>query len=97
MFKIIYYYLLFYLKVVFHELIHALFAKLFNFNIQKISLGTNFMKININIFSISPIIGNSYVEVDYSKIIIAKRKEIIIFYLAPTVTSIIFVFFSVFI
>lgn len=73
----IYIYIMLYISILLHELMHYILAKSLRISIMEVKIGAEWPQINIGKWKLSPIIGNSYVEVDY-ECFLKKIKNFII-------------------
>ena len=71
-----------YISMILHELMHFIFAKVFKMPIIAVKIGADWPQIKVGKWRISPIIGNSYVEVDYDNLIKLSKGKISWFFMS---------------
>lgn len=88
-FDVIVLYLLLYISVALHEVMHVTFANIFNVEIIRIKIGADWPAVKIEKAEISPVIGSSYVEVSYSDLeqIVVMKK--VVYFLSGIITNLV--------
>ncbi len=93
MIDIIILYLLAYMSVLLHEVMHIFFAKMFDIEILSIKIGAEWPLIKIGKLSISPLIGSSFVEAVYEDLEKANTVKKVVYFTSGIIANI---FLSVF-
>ena len=75
-------YIMLYTSIFLHELMHFTLAKSLRIPIIEVKIGTDWPQIKVGKWSISPVIGNSYVEVDYNNLMKLSIVKISFFFMA---------------
>lgn len=81
-------YIMIYFSIFLHELMHYIVAKKIRIPIMKVKIGTEWPKINFGKWKVSPILGNSYVEVDYECLIKQSRVKISLFFVMGIIMNV---------
>lgn len=71
-----------------HEFSHVIMAKSLSIPIEKIKIGTEWPQFSMGKWRVSPIIGNSYVEVDYESLIKLSKAKIVAFFMSGILMNI---------
>ncbi len=75
-------YVMLYMSIFLHEMMHVILAKSFRIAILEVKIGTEWPQGNIGKLRISPVIGNSHVEVDYENLVKLSSAKKIMFFMA---------------